>query len=185
MGERQITADGQTLPLPEPFFVIATQNPSDQIGTFPLPESQLDRFLLRIRLGYPDSAAERSLLKGQDRRELLANMQPVITPAELLDLQRAARAIRVADRLIDYIQALLLTTRQSAEFMTGLSPRAGLGLLAAAQSWALIEGRDHVLPEDVQRVFPHLAGHRLCLASDGRMPTAGDLARLLQGVALP
>jgi MoxR-like ATPase len=185
MGERQITADGQTLPLPEPFFVIATQNPSDQIGTFPLPESQLDRFLLRIRLGYPDSAAERSLLKGQDRRELLANMQPVITPTELLDLQRAAREIRVADRLIDYLQILLVTTRQSADFITGLSPRAGLGLLAAAQAWALIEGRDHVLPEDVQRVFPHVAGHRLCLASDGRMPTAGDLARLLQGVALP
>ncbi|MDR2030810.1 MAG: AAA family ATPase [Azoarcus sp.] len=185
MEERQITADGQTLPLPEPFFVIATQNPSYQIGTFPLPESQLDRFLLRIRLGYPDREAERDLLKGRDRRELLAGMQSVVAPAELLELQRSVQRTIVADRLIDYVQALLAATRQSAEFVTGLSPRAGMGLLAAARAWALIEGRDHVLPEDVQSVFPHVASHRLRLAGDGRAPAGDDLARLVQAVALP
>ncbi|MDR0716851.1 MAG: AAA family ATPase [Azoarcus sp.] len=185
MEERQITADGQTLPLPEPFFVIATQNPSYQIGTFPLPESQLDRFLLRIRLGYPGRNAERDLLKGRDRRELLTDMRPVISPAELLELQQTARQAIVADRLIDYVQALLVATRQSAEFVTGLSPRAGMGLLAAARAWALIEGRDHVLPEDVQNVFPHTASHRLRLSSDGRAPAEDDLVRLVQGVELP
>jgi MoxR-like ATPase len=184
MEERQVTSDGQTLPLPEPFFVIATQNPSHQIGTFPLPESQLDRFLLRIRLGYPNHAAERALLQGQDRRTLLESVKPVMSPAELLELQDKARALIVSERLVDYAQALLAATRQSTEFTIGLSPRAGLGLIAAARAWALIEGRDHVLPEDVQRVFPHLAGHRLRLVSDGSMPGPGDLAHLLQSVAV-
>ena len=184
MEERQVTSDGQTLPLPDPFFVIATQNPSYQIGTFPLPESQLDRFLLRIRLGYPDRAAERALLQGQDRRTLLESIEPVMSPAELLALQSTARTVIVSERLVDYAQALLAATRQSAEFAAGLSPRAGLGLVAAARAWALIEGRDHVLPEDVQRVFPYLAGHRLRLASDGRMPGPDDLVRLLQSVAV-
>lgn len=131
MEERQITADGQTMPLPAPFFVIATQNPSSQVGTFPLPESQLDRFLLRIRLGYPDRAAERRLLQGQDRRELLERTGPALTVSDLLALQDAARTLIVADRLIDYVQALIAATRQSAEFTAGLSPRAGMGLLAA------------------------------------------------------
>ncbi|MDR2881566.1 MAG: AAA family ATPase [Azoarcus sp.] len=184
MEERQVTSDGQTLPLPEPFFVIATQNPSYQIGTFPLPESQLDRFLLRIRLGYPDRAAERELLQGQDRRTLLESVEAVVSPVELLELQDVASMLIVSDRLIDYAQALLAATRQSPEFVTGLSPRAGLGLIAAARAWALIEGRDHVLPEDVQRVFPYLAGHRLRLASDGRMPGPDDLTRLLRSVAV-
>lgn len=185
MEERQITVDGQTLPLPEPFFVIATQNPSYQIGTFPLPESQLDRFLLRIRLGYPDRAAERELLQGRDRRELLEDIEAAMSPADLLELQGIAKALTVSGRLVDYIQALLAATRQSAEFSTGLSPRAGMGLLAAARAWALIEGRDYVLPEDVQCVFPHLAGHRLRLASDGHMPGPDELARLIRQVALP
>jgi MoxR-like ATPase len=184
MEEHQITADGQTFALPEPFFVIATQNPSYQIGTFPLPESQLDRFLLRIRLGYPDSAAEHALLQGHDRRELLNGLQAVITPAELLELQKSAQALIVANRLVDYVYALLAATRQGAEFVTGLSPRAGLGLLAAARAWALLEGRDHVLPEDVQHVFPHVAGHRLHLASDGRSPAAETLAQLVKNVAV-
>ena len=182
MEERQITADGATLPLPAPFFVIATQNPSTQIGTFPLPESQLDRFLMRIRLGYPDRAAERALLMGEARRELIERQQPVITPDDLIELQRAAQALQVADRLIDYVQNLLAATRQSDEFAGGLSPRAGLGLLASARAWALIEGRDHVLPEDVQRMFPHVAGHRLHLAGDGRAPAPAALDRLLQSV---
>jgi MoxR-like ATPase len=182
MEERQITADGATLPLPDPFFVIATQNPSTQIGTFPLPESQLDRFLMRIRLGYPDRAAERALLMGEARRELIERQQPVITPDDLIELQDAAQALQVADRLIDYVQNLLAATRQSNEFAGGLSPRAGLGLLASARAWALIEGRDHVLPEDVQRMFPHVAGHRLHLAGDGRPPAPAALDRLLHSV---
>lgn len=185
MEEHQVTVDGHTLPLPEPFFVIATQNPSYQIGTFPLPESQLDRFLMRIRLGYPDRAAERELLQGGDRREMLVGVEPVISPMDLLDLQDEARTVIVADRLVDYVQALLATTRQGAEFVAGLSPRAGMGLLAAARAWAMIEGRDHALPEDVQRVFPYVAGHRLHRTSDGRMPDMNDLERLLQSIALP
>jgi MoxR-like ATPase len=184
MEEHQITADGQTFELPEPFFVIATQNPSYQIGTFPLPESQLDRFLMRIRLGYPDRAAERTLLQGQDRRELLDGLRPVITPDELSELQKRARQSIVADRLVDYVYALLAATRQGTEFVTGLSPRAGLGMLAAARSWAFIEGRDHVLPEDVQHVFPHVAGHRLHLCSDGRNPASETLAQLMKNVAV-
>jgi MoxR-like ATPase len=184
MEEHQITADGQTFALPQPFFVIATQNPSYQIGTFPLPESQLDRFLLRIRLGYPDSAAEHALLRGQDRRELLDGLRPITGPAELLEWQKNAQKLIVADRLVDYVYALLAATRQSADFVTGLSPRAGLGLLAAARAWALIEGRDHVLPEDVQHVFPHVAAHRLHLTSDGRSPAAETLAHLVKNVAI-
>ncbi|WP_068638222.1 AAA family ATPase [Thauera butanivorans] len=185
MEERQITADGHSFELPEPFFVIATQNPAHQIGTFPLPESQLDRFLLRIRLGYPDPMAERALLMGEDRRSVLERRTPVIGPAELMGLQRAAQALHVADRLIDYVQALLSATRHDAELATGLSPRAGLGLLSAARAWALIDGRDHVLPEDVQTLFPHVAAHRLHLAGDARPVPATTLARLIQSVALP
>lgn len=184
MEERQITADGATLPLPEPFFVIATQNPSTQIGTFPLPESQLDRFLMRIHLGYPDHAAERALLLGESRRDLIERQHAVISPAQLIELQLAARDIMVADRLIDYIQALLAATRHSTELTGGLSPRAGLGLVALARAWALIEGRDHVLPEDVQRMFPHVAGHRLHVAGDGRPVAAASLERLLRSVAV-
>jgi MoxR-like ATPase len=170
--------------LPEPFFVIATQNPAHQIGTFPLPESQLDRFLLRIRLGYPDPQAERALLMGEDRRALLERQPAVSSPADLLDLQRAAQRLHVAAPLVDYIQALLGATRNSPEFAGGLSPRAGLGLLAAARAWALLDGRDHVLPEDVQTLFPHVAAHRLHLATDGRSPPPEALMRLVQAVTL-
>jgi MoxR-like ATPase len=184
MEERQVTADGATHALPEPFFVIATQNPSSQIGTFPLPESQLDRFLMRIRLGYPDRGAERALLMGEDRRQLLDRQQPVISPAQLLELQAAAQAVTVAERLIDYVQALLGTTRHSPDLAGGLSPRAGLGLLAAARAWALIEGRDHTLPEDVQTVFPHVAGHRLRLAVDGRCVPDEAVGRIIRAVAV-
>lgn len=182
MEERQVTADAQTYALPEPFFVIATQNPSHQIGTFPLPESQLDRFLMRIHLGYPDRGAERALLMGEDRRRLLERQTPVVQPEDLLDLQRAASAISVSDALVDYVQALLAHTRQSPELAAGLSPRAGLAMLAAARAWAMIEGRDHVLPEDVQAVFPHVAGHRLHLAGDGRPIPADVLLRLMREV---
>lgn len=184
MEEHQVTADGETHALPEPFFVIATQNPATQIGTFPLPESQLDRFLMRIHLGFPGRDAERALLMGEDRRDLLDRTPPVITPEELLVLQRAARAVNVAPRLIDYVQSLLAATRNDAELAGGLSPRAGLGMLAAARAWALIQERDHVLPEDVQAVFPHVAGHRLHLASDGRSATPAVIARIVASVAV-
>ncbi|HRP22661.1 MAG TPA: AAA family ATPase [Thauera sp.] len=184
MEERQVTADGNTFALPEPFFVIATQNPAHQIGTFPLPESQLDRFLLRIRLGYPDRDAERALLMGEDRRELLERQSSVINPAALIELQQAAARVHVGDALVDYVQALLGATRNSPEFAGGLSPRAGLGLLAAARAWALIDGRDHVLPDDVQTLFPHVAAHRLHLAGDGRPAPPASITRLLQGVAV-
>jgi len=182
MEERQVTADGQTFALPAPFFVIATQNPSHQIGTFLLPESQLDRFLMRIRLGFPDRGAERALLMGEDRRELLERQEPVIRPQDLVDLQRAAQAITVAERLIDYVQALLGATRHSAELSGGLSPRAGLALLAAARAWALTDGRDHVLPEDIQAVFAHVAGHRLHLAGDGRNAPPEAIERIVRAV---
>ncbi|MDX5363424.1 MAG: AAA family ATPase [Pseudazoarcus pumilus] len=184
MEEHQVTADGETHALPDPFFVVATQNPITQIGTFPLPESQLDRFLMRIHLGYPGRDAERALLMGEDRRELLERTPPVITPDELLALQQAARGVNVAPRLIDYVQALLAATRNDPELSGGLSPRAGLGLLAAARAWALILERDHVLPEDVQAVFPHVAGHRLHLSSDGRSAPTTVIARILTTVAV-
>jgi MoxR-like ATPase len=182
MEERQVTADGQTFALPAPFFVIATQNPSHQIGTFLLPESQLDRFLMRLRLGFPDRGAERALLMGEDRRELLERQEPVIRPQDLVDLQRAAQAVTVAERLIDYVQALLGATRHSADLSGGLSPRAGLALLAAARAWALTDGRDHVLPEDIQAVFAHVAGHRLHLAGDGRNAPPEAIERIVRAV---
>lgn len=184
MEEHQVTADGQTFALPAPFFVIATQNPTNQVGTFPLPESQLDRFLMRIHLGYPDHGAERALLMGEDRRQILERQQPVVTPDELSLLQRTARSITVAERLVDYVQALLANTRHNPELSGGLSPRAGLGLIAASRAWALTDGRDHVLPEDVQAVFPYVAGHRLHLAADGRSAPSEALERILRAVAV-
>lgn len=183
MEEQQVTVDGETLALPTPFFVIATQNPANQIGTFPLPESQLDRFLMRIALGYPEREAERALLMGEDRRRLLQRLSPVITPAELIALQERAAALSVRPALVDYVQALLAFSRANARTTTGLSPRAGLALLAAARAWAFIAGRDHVLPEDVQAVFPHVAGHRLRLL-DGE-EAGKDLRWLIEAVPLP
>ena len=157
MEESQITVDGETHALPKPFFVIATQNPKHHIGTFPLPESQLDRFLMRITLGYPDAASERALLKNQAGRGTL--IQPVCDMNTLLCLQQAVKNVHVSDQLLDYLQDLILHTR--THFATGLSPRAGLGLRQCAQAWALIEGRDFVLPEDVQAVFASVVSHRL------------------------
>lgn len=165
MEEGQVTADGTTYALPTPFFVIATQNPSTQIGTFPLPESQLDRFLMRIQLGYPDAAAERALMLGVSRRDMLANLEPVISTDQLAGMQTACAAVHVAEPLVDYVQALLAHTRHSA-LCDGLSPRAGLALIAAARAWAWLDGRGHVEPEDVQRVFSSVAGHRLGLGQD-------------------
>ena len=184
MEEGQITADGQTHRLPTPFFVIATQNPSTQIGTFALPESQLDRFLMRIELGYPDAAAERDLLIGRPRRDLLEQMQPLISDEDLLTMQAACAAVHVAEPIIDYVQALLAFTRHSPAIPLGLSPRAGLALIAAARAWAWLAGRDHVEPEDVQRVFPAVAGHRLGFGRD--VPQDAAAAQdILNSVAVP
>src|SRR5512139_1829670 len=166
MEEHQVTAEGETRKLPEPFFVIATQNPSDQVGTFPLPESQLDRFMMRIELGYPDRDAERALLSGTDRRDLLATLDPCMSPAELVELQAGVQKIHVAPALLDYVQAIVEHTRRSPEYVAGLSPRAALALVHSARAWALLEGRDKVIPEDVQAVLAGVAAHRLRPAQD-------------------
>ncbi len=186
MEERQVTTDGLTQKLPAPFFVIATQNPLHLIGTFPLPESQLDRFLMRIEMGYPDRQAERSLLRGRPRRELLAAMSPVISAAELLALQEQASLIHCSEALIDYVQDLVAATRASSQFVNGLSPRAALALVHGARAWAMLVGREMVLPEDVQAVAPSVIAHRL-RASPGAPgePTDAWIARLLESVPIP
>jgi MoxR-like ATPase len=186
MGEYQITAEGETRPLPNPFFVIATQNPAYQIGTFPLPESQLDRFLMRIELGYPDHGAERALLEGSDRRAMIARLQPCVETGELLALQDAVLRIHVSDALLDYLQALVEFTRRSADYVFGLSPRAGLALLRSSQAWALMEGRDYVLPEDIQMVLPGVVSHRLRPVSGAPATGTADLVeRLRNSVPIP
>lgn len=186
MEEGQVTIEGETRPLPEPFFVIATQNPAYQIGTFPLPESQLDRFLMRIELGYPDVQAERLLLEGEDRREVLARLPVGMTPAQLHEAQGRVAGIHVAPPLLDYLQGLLAFSRQSNQFRGGLSPRAGLALLRAARAWALLHRRGHVLPEDVQTVLPVVVGHRLHPGEDHLEQSSADLVGFLRaGVAVP
>ena len=161
MAEQQVTLDGSTHRLPDPFFVIATQNPVDLSGTFPLPDSQLDRFLLRFSLGYPNAESERALLTGTDRRELIAQAMPVLADGEVQALRRAAEQVHVSEALVGYVQALLARSRQQPGIRVGLSPRAGLALLRAARAYALLLGREHVLPEDVQALFIAVAGHRL------------------------
>ncbi|WP_377703760.1 AAA family ATPase [Pseudoduganella sp. UC29_71] len=182
MEERQVSADGVTRTLPEPFFVIATQNPLHQVGTFPLPESQLDRFLMCLSLGYPDAAAERALLLGDDRRAMLKSLAPAMTSAELLDAQRSLRQIHVSPALATYVQALAQASRQNGAFAEGLSPRAALALLQAARAWAALEGRDHVLPEDVQAVLVPVCAHRLrpLKAAHGVALASRDLVLQLQ-----
>jgi MoxR-like ATPase len=166
MEERQVTQDGTTRELPEPFFVIATQNPTEQVGTFPLPESQLDRFLMRIQIGYPDQQAERELLAGKDRRQLIHDLPAILSTQELLLLQKAVDQVHVSKALLDYLLALIRSSRLSPWFSSGLSPRAGLALQKCAQAWALLHGRDHVLPEDVQQIMPSVAAHRLVVHAD-------------------
>ncbi|MBB5520656.1 AAA family ATPase [Xanthomonas cannabis] len=161
MAEQQVTLDGVTHALPEPFFVIATQNPVDLSGTFPLPDSQLDRFLLRLSLGYPSADAERALLSGTDRRELIAQAAPQLSDADVVALRAVVGQVHTSDALIGYVQSLLLRSRQHAGVRVGLSPRAGIALLRAAKAYALLLGREHVLPEDVQALFVAVAGHRL------------------------
>jgi MoxR-like ATPase len=185
MEERQVSIDGNTRPLPEPFFVIATQNPAEQIGAYPLPESQLDRFLMTIELGYPEPAAERDLLLSGDRRVRIAELAPCADAATLIAWQREAAAVHVAPALLDYVQALLAASRGAAATTgahRGLSPRAGLLLVAGSRAWALLAGRPMVLPEDVQAVFPAIAGHRLA----GSARAGGPQAKaLLRAVPLP
>lgn len=186
MEEHQVTAEGETRRLRQPFFVIATQNPSYQVGTFPLPESQLDRFLMRIHLGYPDNEAERALLQGEDRRDLLAGLDPCMTAQELIALQHDAQQIHASAALLDYVQALVGHTRRAAEYVNGLSPRAALAVLYAARAWALMAGRGHAVPEDVQAVLPGVVGHRLIPADEtGRINGADVAARLIRQVAIP
>ncbi|GAB4265464.1 MAG: AAA family ATPase [Deferrisomatales bacterium] len=182
MEERQVTVDGTTRVLPRPFFVLATQNPRDQFGTFPLPESQLDRFLLRLHLGYPDPASERELLRGRERRELLGRVEPALSSDELLLAQEAVEAVHVSEALLDYVQALLDASRRGGLFPRGLSPRAGVALLRAARAWAFMGGRGWVAPEDVQAVLPAVAGHRL--ESRAGDPGAG-VGALLEAVPVP
>lgn len=181
MEEHQVTLDGQTMALPEPFFVIATQNPLDQAGTFPLPESQLDRFLMRVQLGYPAAAAERELLSGVDRRDLVNSLEPVVSTDMLATMQRAVLEVHVSPALLDYVQALVAYTRTAAAISIGLSPRAAIGLLRAARAWALIAGRDAVIPEHVQEVFASVVEHRLRQRDSG----GAGVARLLEAVPIP
>ncbi len=186
MEEHQVTIEGTTHLLPAPFFVIATQNPSFQIGTFPLPESQLDRFLMRIQLGYPDASAERGLLEGRDRREIIATLAPQLTPADLQTLQQQVAKIHVSPALLDYLQAILRHTRESAQYVHGLSPRAGIAMLAASRAWALLQGRSAVLPEDVQAVLPGVVGHRLQGTRDNSLTRGDKLAmELIEAVKIP
>lgn len=165
MEEGQVTIEGETRVLPQPFFVIATQNPTHHIGTFPLPESQLDRFLMRIELGYPDNVSERNLLKNNGGRDHVGDIKPCVDAAGLMRLQHAVQEIHVSDALLDYLQAILTFTRNSPRYSSGLSPRAGLALRQCAQAWAMMDGRDFALPEDVQAVLPGVARHRLQAAS--------------------
>ncbi|MCL2831421.1 MAG: AAA family ATPase [Betaproteobacteria bacterium] len=184
MEERQVTAEGETRRLPDPFFVIATQNPMYQIGTFPLPESQLDRFLMRIALGYPEHAAERALLEAGDVRQRIPQVPALFSAETLRALQKDVTRIHAAPPLFDYIHALVVETRSVSLWRHGLSPRAALALLAAARAWACIDGRDRVLPEDVQAVFSAVAAHRLSRV-DGGHAQEDDLTALIHRVPLP
>jgi len=181
MEEHQVSVEGKTYPLPQPFFVIATQNPSHQIGTFPLPESQLDRFLMRIELGYPDYQAERQLLTGQSRHSLFESLPVKLPPEQLQQIQRAVTEIHVSAALLDYCQGIINFTRESSEYHCGLSPRAGLALLTAAKAWAFMDQRDAVIPEDLQAVLAAVAGHRL---RAGNSQSEAIVAPILANVAI-
>lgn len=183
MAEHQVTIDGQTRALPDPFFVIATQNPVDLSGTYPLPDSQLDRFLLRLTLGYPNEEAERALLSGSDRRNLIAGVTPLLTETDVLQLRQAVGGVHASDALVGYVQALMARSRRQPGVRVGLSPRAGIALLRAARAYALLLGRDHVVPEDVQALFPMVAAHRLVADADAGDATTQAKA-ILHGVAV-
>jgi MoxR-like ATPase len=186
MEERQVSADVTTYRLPDPFFVVATQNPHEQLGTYQLPESQLDRFLMRVALGYPDRAHERELLRGGDRRDLIAELPPALNPESVIALQRMAREVHVAEPLLDYVQALVARTREREDLKLGLSPRGALALLRAAQAAACVAGRDAALPEDVQQVLPAVVAHRLERRDAAGGAGGTSLAReILESVPVP
>ncbi|MEY2890366.1 MAG: hypothetical protein RJA98_274 [Pseudomonadota bacterium] len=185
MEEKQVSVEGATRPLPQPFFVIATQNPSEQLGTYPLPESQLDRFLMCITLGYPDRASERALLAGHDRRDAVSRLPVVMTPAQLQAAQQAVLQVHASEALLDYLQALIAATRSGAWFVEGLSPRAGMAVLRAAKARALMDRRDHVAPDDLQALLPQTIAHRLVpVAGAGRGPRE-QVRAMVDAVPLP
>jgi MoxR-like ATPase len=185
MEERQVSVEGETRPLPEPFFVIATQNPLEQLGTYALPESQLDRFLMRISLGYPDRAAERALLASGDRRGLVDAMPPLLTPMDLLRLQQTVLTVHVSDALLDYVQDLIDATRSGRWFVQGLSPRAGVALLRAARAQALLAGRDYVAPDDVQAILPQTVAHRLVPVPEAGRGSIEQVQTMVEAIGLP
>ena len=185
MEEHQVSVEGETRALPEPFFVIATQNPSDQLGTYPLPESQLDRFLMCTTLGYPDRTSERALLSGRDRRDIIQELRPVMTPAELQDAQAQVRAVHASEALLDYLQALIAATRDGRWFVEGLSPRAGIALLRAAKAHALLDARDYVAPDVLQAVLPQTVAHRLIPVAGAGRGRREQVRALIESVPLP
>ena len=185
MEEKQVSVEGQTRPLPEPFFVIATQNPLEQVGTYPLPESQLDRFLMCISLGYPDRAAERELLSGNDRRGMADALQPVLRSGDLQQLQTAVRAVHTAGPLLDYVQDLIAASRSGQWFVQGLSPRAGIAVLRAAKAQALLSGRNYVAPDDVQAILPQTIAHRLVPVDSAARGPREQVLAMLAAVPLP
>lgn len=184
MEEHQVTVEGETRALPSPFFVLATQNPFHQIGTFPLPESQLDRFTMRLGLGYPNHATERALLKGKDRREMIASLSPAVTVQDIVAMQKMVSDVHVSEALLDYLQAILEHSRQSPHYRVGLSPRAGLTILRCARAWALMHGRQFLVPEDVQTILPGVVGHRLASLTE-QQGTQDLVCRLIDEVAIP
>jgi MoxR-like ATPase len=185
MEEKQVTIDGETRPLPTPFFVIATQNPHDQLGTYALPESQLDRFLMRISLGYPDRAAERDLLAGHDRRDMVNALPSLLTSAELKALQSLVLTVHAAPPLLDYVQDLIAATRSGHWFVQGLSPRASIAVLRAAKAQALLCGRDYVAPDDIQAILPQTIAHRLVPVGNAGRGAVEQVRAMIDAVALP
>jgi MoxR-like ATPase len=185
MEEKQVTIDGETRPLPTPFFVIATQNPHDQLGTYELPESQLDRFLMRISLGYPDRAAERDLLAGHDRRDMVNALPSLLTSAELKALQSLVLTVHAAPPLLDYVQDLIAATRSGHWFVQGLSPRASIAVLRAAKAQALLCGRDYVAPDDIQAILPQTIAHRLVPVGNAGRGAVEQVRAMIDAVALP
>jgi MoxR-like ATPase len=185
MEEKQVTIEGATRALPQPFFVIATQNPLDQLGTYALPESQLDRFLMRISLGYPDRAAERALLAGNDRRDMVDHLPSLLGAGELAALQAAVLAVHAADPLLDYVQDLIAATRSGQWFLQGLSPRAGIAVVRAAKAQALLSGRDYVAPDDVQAILPQTIAHRLIPVGNAGRGAVEQVQAMVRTVALP
>ena len=185
MEEKQVTVEGATRPLPVPFFVIATQNPHDQLGTYALPESQLDRFHMRISLGYPDRAAERELLRGNDRREMVDKLSALLAPNDLLDLQQQVQKVHAAEPLLNYLQDLIAATRSGRWFLQGLSPRAGIAVMRAARAQAFLDGRDYVAPDDIAAVLPQTTAHRLIPVSDAGRGAVEQVRAMLDAVHLP